>query len=131
MNVCGENIYINRYGGEEFALIFSGYDENKTRTVMETIRSQFEKTAYSFLPSGGITFSCGIKACTREITTPQQLFEYADHAMYRAKNQGKNQCFVLYSSPGLQGVGARWKQKDSQLNQKMEELADKYGNGRD
>ncbi|MEG0355804.1 MAG: GGDEF domain-containing protein [Lachnospiraceae bacterium] len=94
--ICTPNAYACRYGGEEFTLIFPGYSENQTKTVMEGVRLEFFHTAYPFLPEGGISFSSGIRAYSGQMSSSQAFFEGADQAMYYAKRQGKNRVYVLW-----------------------------------
>lgn len=54
LDICDPSVYLSRYGGEEFALIFSEYHDSQAKEVMEQIRIEFSKTGYTFLPTGGI-----------------------------------------------------------------------------
>lgn len=81
-----------RYGGEEFAMIIPDADP---LPVAEKIRSDFE--AYDFETSEGIrhfTLSIGAAVYDREYTSASAFFEQADAALYRAKENGKNQVVV-------------------------------------
>lgn len=81
-----------RYGGEEFAMIIPDADP---RGVAEKIRSDFE--AYAFETSEGIrrfTLSIGAAVYDKEYTSASAFFEQADAALYRAKENGKNQVML-------------------------------------
>ena len=86
---------VGRYGGEEFAIILldTGLDE-----AWQTIDSLREDFAAIRFQSGehdfSCTFSAGIAAypgCDRS----EQLREYADQALYRAKQAGRNRVFKV------------------------------------
>ncbi len=84
---------VARYGGDEFTLILPNTDIEKAVLVGNKILEAFRK--YDFkkgaLKLGKISLSIGISAMDYEkIKTHQQLLEYADKAMYRAKEHGKN-----------------------------------------
>ncbi len=80
---------IGRYGGEEFAAILPDCTEQQTIAIMEDIRQRF--AAMAFVSDNGefqVTMSAGI-ACNTQSTEP--LLVAADHALYEAKNGGRNQ----------------------------------------
>lgn len=78
-----------RYGGEEFAMIVASADP---LPIAEKIRSDFE--AYDFETSEGIrhfTLSMGAAVYNEKHASASAFFEKADAALYRAKENGKNQ----------------------------------------
>lgn len=86
-NMCG------RLGGEEFvAVVTHVEDQDKIVIPVERIRTQFEKTSFTF---GDRQFHCtasfGI-AGTSAITTSSfdQLLSRADQALYESKHRGRN-----------------------------------------
>ena len=82
---------VGRYGGEEFAVIFTDTDGETAVKVFDKIRHSFsqvqQRTATTEFT---VTFSCGIAAfpAYADIT---QLSDAADQALYQAKGQGRNQ----------------------------------------
>jgi diguanylate cyclase len=46
-----------------------------------------------------VTISCGISQF-REEDSPERVFERADEALYQAKRNGRNQCYVLDGEGG-------------------------------
>ena len=92
--------FIARYGGEEFASILPNTPEKNAFTVMERLRKATESNAFSYDGKElHVTISVGI-ACAGESDLESLnsdiLLKMADEALYKAKNQGRNQT-VLYS----------------------------------
>ena len=82
---------IARYGGEEFLIILAGTSIDEAVGI--TTRLQRELTRRFFLHNNErllITFSAGV-AEYRQGESEESFFARADQAMYRAKEQGKNQ----------------------------------------
>lgn len=81
-----------RYGGEEFTMIIPTADP---LPVAEKIRSEFE--AHAFETTEGVrhfTLSIGAAVYNRKYESASVFFEEADAALYRAKQNGKNQVAV-------------------------------------
>jgi diguanylate cyclase (GGDEF)-like protein len=88
-----------RYGGEEFAFIAPGIDGEQALKLANRV---CEALAASGLPHAGssfghVTASVGV-ACiaSSDVSTPQELVQAADEALYRAKAAGRNQA-VMHS----------------------------------
>ncbi|MBD8881513.1 diguanylate cyclase [Rhodanobacter sp. 7MK24] len=83
--------YLARYGGEEFVALLTA-DANEAMRVAERLRIRIGQARFhsqnQVVP---ITLSCGI-ATMRDDDTPESLFERADQALYRAKDNGRNRC---------------------------------------
>ncbi|MFQ3549001.1 MAG: diguanylate cyclase [Armatimonadota bacterium] len=80
-----------RYGGEEFALIFRKLDKHKALVVAERIRKCIAEQSYR---KGNITVSMGISTYPEDGTTPNELIEKADKALYHAKITGRNRVVI-------------------------------------
>lgn len=91
-NDC-ENCFLSRFGGEEFAIIFNGYNELYAYEFLEKLRIKFEKQKFNF-SNDIITISAGI-ALWKPGLDANELFNNADTAMYAAKTSGKNR-IVIY-----------------------------------
>ncbi|MBN2644708.1 MAG: GGDEF domain-containing protein [Desulfuromonadaceae bacterium] len=82
------NDYLFRYGGEEFVIILCAPDLDHARRAFERFRVAVQE--YRFPQVGQITMSIGsIKMDPHIFTTT--LLDYADKALYYAKNNGRNQ----------------------------------------
>lgn len=90
-----ENVFISRYGGEEFVLIFSSLQEKQLITCLNGLREKIASLPFSF-KNNKVSISISV-GCTHIKTDDNihQAFERADSALYKAKHQGKNQ--VIYS----------------------------------
>ncbi|MBD8873484.1 GGDEF domain-containing protein [Rhodanobacter sp. DHB23] len=83
--------YLARYGGEEFVALLAA-DAYEAMQVADRLRIRIGQARFhsqnQVVP---ITLSCGI-ATMRDDDTPESLFERADQALYRAKDNGRNRC---------------------------------------
>ena len=83
-----------RYGGEEFTLIAGDTDAASASALAETIRAGVEALRLPHVdsPMGVLTASIGVVALVpTSSTSAAQILGLADQAMYRAKDQGRNQ----------------------------------------
>lgn len=85
---------IGRYGGEEFALLLKNLTPEKAKELVNELREDFSKIIFN---AGNkqfkVTFSAGISfypGCSRS----EDLRMAADAALYKAKEQGRNQVVV-------------------------------------
>ncbi len=80
-----------RYGGEEFVILLSDTNLNGAKVIAERIRQQIEnhRLAYN-MEILKLTASLGISSL-RGNDSKDSLIKRADNAMYRAKDNGRNQ----------------------------------------
>ena len=97
-----------RYGGEEFALIFPGKGAEECTPHLEELRETIETSRFTMrrrfrprnkanAPKGRktreaivITVSIGVAEKNHRHSTPDQVVQAADKALYRAKEAGRN-----------------------------------------
>ena len=95
MKLCRERIRgidrIYRIGGEEFAIITTGIEADGAQFLAEDIRGMVEQS--SLLRGIKVTVSLGVASCV-SVDSIESLMGRADKALYRAKNQGRNQVCV-------------------------------------
>jgi diguanylate cyclase (GGDEF)-like protein len=86
-----------RYGGEEFALLFEGLDDERVKMVTERIQVAIREITdrIPVLREAGevITVSVGISRYPEEKDNLIHLVEFADEKMYVAKEEGGD-CIV-------------------------------------
>jgi diguanylate cyclase len=84
--------FVARIGGEEFVLLLPGTELVGAQALTERIRGRIAETPFHYHGEPQrITVSCGI-AEFRDGDSPETVFERADAALYRAKDQGRNCC---------------------------------------
>ncbi|NJD07985.1 MAG: diguanylate cyclase, partial [Methylococcaceae bacterium] len=86
--------FLARIGGEEFAMLLAGSDQNAALDVANNIRRKVE--ACGFTSAGKpitITVSCGI-AEFRPGDSHDRVYARADQALYQAKGAGRNRCIA-------------------------------------
>ncbi len=89
-----ETDFLARYGGEEFVLVMTGTRQPAILDVANKLRQAIETCGFHFRGEDvSITISCGI-AEFREGDLIDAVFERADAALYRAKDQGRNCCVI-------------------------------------
>ena len=93
-----QNIEIGRIGGEEFLAVWQEKDMRRCESVAEELRCSIESMA---VPHAGaldhdrVTVSVGL--CLLPAAVAQGAYLYADKALYRAKDAGKN-CACRYDA---------------------------------
>jgi diguanylate cyclase (GGDEF)-like protein len=81
-----------RFGGDEFALILPDTGSRGALALGERIRERIAQ--HGFLAGDGLdihlTVSIGVATLPDVATTPDELVQAADAAMYHVKDSGKN-----------------------------------------
>ncbi|QWD63840.1 GGDEF domain-containing protein [Polynucleobacter sp. MWH-UH2A] len=94
------NDHFGRVGGEEFVIILPDTDEQQARIIADRIREQVErKDGYSQSSAKPIKLTISVGICVAELAESnaniddlgKALIKQADKAMYKAKNNGRNQ----------------------------------------
>jgi len=82
-----------RYGGEEFALILPGASAQHALQRMEQFRVDLRRLPFNYQEKTMIPLTCsiGIGVYPEHGLTKELLLKAADQALYRAKNNGRNQ----------------------------------------
>ncbi len=81
-----------RYGGDEFVLILPSTNIQQGYEVVERIRIAIESIIWPDNSNLVVTASFGIcdTASVGEEATPEAMFKFADSALYKAKQNGRN-----------------------------------------
>jgi len=88
--------FFSRYGGEEFTILVSGGDLQVAVDLAERLRSAIED--HDFVYEGTmlpITISAGVSCLDKNMVRWEELFEKADQASYKSKENGRNQVSVI------------------------------------
>lgn len=86
---------VGRYGGEEFAFVIYGSDEETSKQFAESIRKDISALIhYTDIPLKELTVSIGLAVYEADVADHKQLLELADQALYKAKQQGRNRVCV-------------------------------------
>jgi len=82
-----------RYGGEEFAVILPGINQEEAYKLINRLRKTVSEQKFNEQDDHYInaTVSGGVAEISEEDKTPVNLTERADKALYKAKNSGRNQ----------------------------------------
>jgi diguanylate cyclase (GGDEF)-like protein len=84
---------VARYGGEEFAVLLRATPIEHVRGTADRLRKLVESLAVDNEATDPIRVTISIGMATfpeQAVTTPEDLVEAADQALYRAKNGGRN-----------------------------------------
>lgn len=86
----GLNIKLARWGGEEFTLLIPGFKEGATQFCNELCQSIREYDCQIDAPGLSVTISIGLSD-NKGIEEYEKMISHADHALYCAKYNGRNQ----------------------------------------
>ncbi|GGI69388.1 diguanylate cyclase [Shewanella hanedai] len=84
-----------RYGGEEFSVVLAKTSANDALLFAERLRKKIEETALVYEnQSINVTVSIGICDIQAELENSGQWLNFADEALYSAKESGRNKCVI-------------------------------------
>ncbi|MEI6234821.1 MAG: diguanylate cyclase [Planctomycetota bacterium] len=85
-----------RYGGEEFALILPHTSKSEAQNLAERIRAHIESAPLELDDKTNVTLTIclGVATLPRDARNEDDLLEAADHALYQAKQTGRNRVCV-------------------------------------
>jgi diguanylate cyclase (GGDEF)-like protein/PAS domain S-box-containing protein len=90
---AGEKALVCRTGGEEFCLVFDNTDIAYVRAMGEKLRAKIEQEAglsLNIIKDLKITSSFGVAHHRGAEFSPEQFIDFADQALYAAKQNGRN-----------------------------------------
>ena len=94
----GENGYVARYNGKEFAVILPQFDILAAKNMANNIRQQImdinKQNRGQMYRQKALTASVGICAIPYAASNMKQLMDNADMALYQAKHTGKNKVMI-------------------------------------
>lgn len=110
-----------RYGGEEFALILRGVNKDSALGVADRIRRAVADQTFR---KGSLTVSMGVAEFPADGSTPGEIIERADRALYHAKITGRNRV-VGWGSSGCSLAGESPDAADSKAPRKTVLVVDR------
>jgi two-component system cell cycle response regulator len=92
LELSRDNDTAARLGGEEFALLLAGANNEKALAAAERLRHVVSATPVDEI--GTITISLGVAACPSHARAERTLYAASDAALYNAKRDGRNRTAV-------------------------------------
>ncbi|MFH1767652.1 MAG: GGDEF domain-containing protein [Candidatus Omnitrophota bacterium] len=89
---------VGRYGGDEFLLIFPESNIEQATNILQRIKEEILQTKITSCLTGksiNLSFSAGLAIYSANIKNMDTLINKADHALYNAKNQGRNRILAI------------------------------------
>jgi diguanylate cyclase (GGDEF)-like protein len=86
-----------RYGGEEFCMVLAGTTDEIAKSIAEKIRKEVASSRFNDI---SVTCSFGISSIRNDATSPSELIDQADLALYKSKMNGRNQVTLWDESLG-------------------------------
>jgi diguanylate cyclase len=84
-----------RYGGDEFIIILKSATQQEAASYADRIRKDIHASLLNGESNLDVTVSCGVCGLNESgARTPEQLLEFADIALYHAKQNGRNQTHI-------------------------------------
>jgi diguanylate cyclase (GGDEF)-like protein len=108
-----------RLGGDEFVMLMEGASPQDANRIVREIIAEFEPPFEIHDQRVFCTVSIGVSVYPDDTTDPQTLLLYADLAMYRAKQNGRNN-FEFYTA-GLNFIAHQWLEMEQGIRQALKE----------
>ncbi|WLR53045.1 response regulator [Bacillus tianshenii] len=90
--------YVIRYGGEEFVLLFPNTTAAEAELIVERFLVGFSKEVFETKKGNfHVTFSSGLIEIDNPNLHGKEWLELADNALYKAKQNGRNQIVTAHS----------------------------------
>ncbi|WP_161595880.1 GGDEF domain-containing response regulator [Deferribacter desulfuricans] len=93
---------IGRFGGEEFLCLIPNTPSENLPIIISKLLNNIRKFKYKY-EEDEITFTISIGCCnfTKKYKTDNEIIKCADDMLYKAKNNGRNQAFLLLDGSEL------------------------------
>lgn len=108
-----------RLGGDEFVMVMEGASPQDGNRIVRAIIAAFEPPFDIHDQRVFCTVSVGVSVYPEDTKDPETLLLYADLAMYRAKQNGRNN-FEFYTS-GLNFIAHQWLEMEQGIRQALKD----------
>lgn len=108
-----------RLGGDEFVMVMEGASPQDGNRIVREIIAAFEPSFEIHHQLVFCTVSIGVSVYPDDTKDPEDLLLYADLAMYRAKQNGRNN-FEFYTS-GLNFIAHQWLEMEQGIRQALKD----------
>ena len=103
---CSEQELVGRYGGEEFCIALIGRGKDESQRIANQIREQVISLSPGWLnASQYITASIGVAILPQGPCNVKTIVNWADKALYEAKETGRNKVLFWNQTANLQSLG--------------------------
>lgn len=117
-DVIGEEGFVYRYGGDEFAILTTKLQEKQLEKMANALIKEVSQPIILSDFETVLTASIGISVHPKHGHQPKELVRAAEHAMYHAKKYGRNM-FQIYNST-IEGLTISSLQMEALLHQSLE-----------
>ena len=84
-----------RYGGEEFCVLLPDCSKDKAKQAANELRKRIEQEKIILRrQETTVTVSIGVASFPKDAQMKEELIYKADHALYKAKEQGRNRVCI-------------------------------------
>lgn len=108
-----------RLGGDEFVMVMEGASPQDGNRIVREIIASFEPPFEIHDQRVFCTVSVGVSVYPNDTKDPESLLLYADLAMYRAKQNGRNN-FEFYTA-GLNFIAHQWLEMEQGIRHALKE----------
>jgi diguanylate cyclase (GGDEF)-like protein len=104
-----DQIYVGRYGDDEFSILFLGQGEESALELLEKIREDFARYEFSEdYPLLRIKFSVGLAVAPEDGKDFEQLLKGAGKALAKTKKNGRDQILTMTELKGRLSGRSKW-----------------------
>ncbi|MGM9972076.1 MAG: GGDEF domain-containing protein [Anaeroplasmataceae bacterium] len=95
LNTIGDHGIVGRYGGDEFIAVIDAVEYEDLWNLLHDLAFGVNYIKNEELPSLMLSITIGTSRFPLNSNKYEDLFEFADKALYRGKMKGRN-CFIIY-----------------------------------
>lgn len=103
------NDYVTRFGGDEFVILLSGAGKEAALQAAARLAHAIGETPFDLgqtQPAGRLTVSMGVASFPDDGSSPEEVLQKADEAVYKSKMDGKDR--ITSYSAGMVGMDGEY-----------------------